>query len=137
MHNVGRIMSDPEKLRRSESVKAAHQADLGLTSRKTDHLKGKSRPDSVKKSIAETLRGKEFSAERRAAISAGMKPLTIEQRIDLARRRYTGKPIKVNGIIFQTAFEAELSTGIPAGQISTAIRRGNQFVKGVKIEVVS
>lgn len=133
---VGRVPTEHQRMAQSLGVKAAHKNDPTLSLRKSLRAKGVARTDEVRRRIARTLTGVQFSPERCAAISKGMNPLSMSQRVETARARYKGRPIKVNGVVYQTAFELEIGTGLPADQVLTAIRRGSGVVKGTTIEVM-
>lgn len=135
-HCIGVRLSDERKRVQSEKVIAAHLANPLLGKIKTKHMVGVPRSEADKRKISATLTGKKFSEERRKAIAAGIPPLTLSDRIALARSRYKGKSIKINDVIYLSAFEVELATGLPAGQVADAARKGKSCVKGVKFEVV-
>jgi hypothetical protein len=87
--------------------------------------------------ISQTLKGRNHSPERMAAIKAGIKPLSVEDRLMLSRKRYKGKPFIIDGVVYITPLEASLSTGIPSCDISRAIRVGAPMIRGVGIEVLT
>ena len=135
-HAIGKKMSDEQKLQRAEALREAHRRNPNLSIIKSERAKGVPRPMEVREKIRRALLGVAFTDERRQAIKDGIKPLELSDRIALARKRYKGGLFRIKGVVYSSPFEAEMGSGLPADQISTAIRRGNRTVKGVPFEVI-
>lgn len=135
-HVVGTIRSPEQCLIQSIRVKNAHIKDPNLSAKKIAHLVGKPRSEEDRLKISKTLTGVKHTPERKIAIAKGMKKLDTASCILLARKRYKGSPILIENIRYETPYEVELFTGLPADQISTAMRRGVLKVKGVVFEIL-
>lgn len=133
-HSIGRKFTEEEKQRQSLAIKQSHEKDPTLAERKIAHQRGKSRSDAVKNKISEKLKGINHSEERKLAIKSGMKPLTVEEKISLARHRYKGDWLVLNGRVYKSIYEVCLDFKITYQQMYKSLKRGSSSCNGIPFE---